>query len=115
MNNFLKNFIEQILDFNLENDYVFIKDDNLNYVFANKKFCEFFNLSLESLLGNSDTFFLLDPDHLKVCKDSDLLALNNNFSISNEAIEEKNYKVLKLKINLSKDQVGILCLAKSIF
>lgn len=112
MNEEIKFFIKNILDFDLDNDFIFIKDNNLNYVYANEKFCDFFKVSLKNLKGMNDQYLMIDNLSLKKCKESDLFTLNNNFFISDEIVFDQKYRVLKLKINLENHKPGILCLAK---
>lgn len=113
MNDKLKFFIKNLLNFDLDNDFIFIKDKNLNYIYANEKFCHLFNTTLSELLGKNDTFLMTEPETISKCKESDIFALNSNFFISNEIVSNIHYRVLKLKINLDNNNYGILCLARN--
>ena len=112
LNNNLKFFIKNILNLDLENDFIFIKDSNLNYIYANSKFCSLFNITIESIIGKNDDSFIKDPILCAGCQESDIYALQNNHFICFEEAFGKTFRVLKLKINLEKDTEGILCFAK---
>lgn len=112
MNENFKFFINNILDVDLENDIIFIKDSNFKYVYVNNKFCELFEIKPEEIIGKDDKDLLTESSSIAHCKESDLFTLKHNFFLTNETVYGKEYRVLKLKINLDKKTSGILCFAK---
>lgn len=112
MNDELKFFIKNILDFDLNHDFIFMKDDKLNYIYANEKFCNLFQVKLEELIGKNDYYLMKNYKYIEKCNYGDTFALNNNFFISDEIVFDQKYRVLKLKINVDHHKPGILCLAK---
>ena len=114
---YLKNniefFMRNILNLDLENDFIFIKDLKLKYIYANSKFCKLFQINLNVLIGKDDSYFIKDHLILKNCNESDSLALKNNFLISEEEVFGLNFKVLKLKINIDTNTFALLCFAKN--
>ena len=50
----LKNILKNILNLDLENDFIFFKDSNLKYIYINKRFCELFEIELKDIRGKSD-------------------------------------------------------------
>ncbi len=110
--NNVKCFIDGILSLDFSKDYIFIKDSNLKYLYANPNFCSLFNTSLNEIIGKDDSFIIKDLNTLKSCEKSDKYALKNNQIICIEEVFEKDFSVLKIKINLDQDKTGILCLAR---
>lgn len=111
-NSDFKNFLKNILNLNLENDFIFIKDSDLNYIYANSKFCELFNIEVEDLIGKNDHFLIKNKELLKTCQKSDREALKNNHVISIEKASGVIFNVLKLKVSIGNDCFGILGFAK---
>lgn len=105
-------FIKSILNIDIDNDIIFIKDSNFKYIYANVIFCDLFNVKLEDIIGKGDEVFIFDKEILRNCNNSDKAANDKYFIIHEEDVFDQNYKVLKLKINLGKNKEGILCFAK---
>lgn len=108
----LKSFLKNILNLNLENDFIFIKDSNLNYIYANSKFCELFNIEVEKLIGKNDCFLIKNKELLDTCQKSDMEALKNNHIISIEKVFGVSFNVLKLKVSIGNNRFGVLGFAK---
>lgn len=89
-----------------------IKDNNFKYIYVNNMFCNLFNISLNNVIGKRDSDFILDKNLLNTCNQSDIYTLENNFLVCTEKSFNKSFEVLKLKINLGNDKIGILCFAK---
>lgn len=113
MNTFeLKKIFKNVLNLDLEKDFIFIKNTDLRYIYANSKFCELFNIKLSELIGKNDSFIFKDKALIEICRTSDLEAFEKNHSISVEEIFNINFRVLKIKISLGNNKVGILGFAK---
>lgn len=106
------NSLAELLDINFERDIIFIKDADLKYIYANLKFGKLFNVKIEDIVLKTDNFFIKDKKVIEKCYESDLMALTKNFIIHEEKIDNRIYKVLKLKINLGENKFGILCFSK---
>lgn len=105
-------FIKSILNIDINNDIIFIKDSNFKYVYANIIFCNLFNIKLENIVGKRDETFIFDKEVLIKCNESDKFTYEKDFIIHEEKVFNHKYKVLKLKINLTEKTQGILCFAK---
>ena len=112
INEQFKFFIKNILNLDLEHDIIFMKDHNLKYVYANDRFCNIFGVTLDELIGKDDTYIMSSESFISKCRESDLLAIENNFYITSEIVDAITYKVLKLKIHLEANNFGLLCFAK---
>ena len=107
--------------FDLIDDYIFIKDINYKYIYANKKVCELFNSSLEEVIGKDDTYFfdLGISDDIKV---NDTIVIENEKTIENietniiiETGQTRYYKSIKQPIYDSQNKlVGLFGLSKDI-
>ncbi|MGL5277754.1 MAG: hypothetical protein ACRC8M_01555 [Cetobacterium sp.] len=108
----LKKFLKNILNLDFEGDFIFIKDSNFKYVFANSKFCELFKICPEDIAGKDDTFLTNDEKFLRTCHESDLAALKENHVICTERAFNTEFNVLKMKIATGPNNFGILGFAK---
>lgn len=106
-------FIKNVLNLDLNKDVIFIKNSNFEYIYANSKFCDLFNINLKNLIGKKDIDFISDKILLKTCEQSDLYVFENNYLICIESAFDKEFRVLKLKIDLGNNNIGILCFAKT--
>ncbi len=88
--NNIKFFIDTILSLHFDKDFLFIKDSNFKYLYANQNFCSLFNTSLNQILGKDDHFIIKELNTLKNCEKSDKLVLENNQIICIEEVFEKN-------------------------
>ncbi len=77
-NSELKNFNELRKTFiDADGSIVFLKDENLKYVFVNQALQEFLQRPSDEIVGKDD-FALLDPAYAQIFTDSDLNALAEN-------------------------------------
>lgn len=113
INEQFKFFIKNILNLDLDHDIIFMKDYNLKYVYANERFCNIFGVTLDELIGKDDSYIMSNEGIISKCRESDLSAIENNFFIANEVVDDITYKVLKLKIHLESNNFGLLCFAKT--
>lgn len=94
-------------------DYMFFKDESLNYVFANQSYLDFLGLSEENLIGLNDWDLvsrgILSEDLYYQCKNGDEESLSNGTYSGVEVFLGRSYRVLKQKVN-----DGVLCVAKDI-
>lgn len=94
-------------------DYMFFKDENLNYVIANQSYLDFVGLKENELIGLNDWDLvrkgILSEELYYQCKcgDNDTL-LHGSYS-GVEVFLGRSYQVLKQKVNQ-----GVLCVAKDI-
>lgn len=112
MDSNLKVFLKNILKLDLANDFIFLKDCNLKYLYANKKFCELFKLDLKDMVGKDDCFLFDDKIFVEVCRKSDLEALEKNYAIKKEITFGMKFDILKLKISIGNNKFGVLGFAK---
>ena len=112
MDNTFISCLEKIFNLNLNQDIIFIKDSKFNYIYANKPFLDLFNITLEDILGKNDSFFMNDYIAYSLCRESDLKALKEGYIMTSETIYCKTYEVLKFKININQNELGILSWAK---
>ncbi|WP_407536450.1 PAS domain-containing protein [Cetobacterium somerae] len=108
----LKNFLKNILNLDLENDFIFLKDSNLKYLYANKKFCELFKLELKDFIGKDDDFLFEDKELVETCKVSDLKALEENYAVKKEIAFGLEFDILKLKVSTGNNKFGVLGFAR---
>lgn len=104
--------LEKIFNLNLENDCIFIKDSNFNYVYANEALLSLFGTTLDLVLGKNDLCFVDEIEVCLRCEESDALALKQGFSSTIESVFDKKYEVLKFKVNLDNREVGVLSWVK---
>ena len=108
----LLNFLKNILDVDLNKDLIFIKNSNFEYIYVNSIFCQLFNLNTEEIIGKKDKDFFEDKNAVLICQQSDIKAIETSYLIHEEKAFNKNFRVLKIKINLGDKKEGLLCFAK---
>lgn len=109
----LKEFIKNILNYDLKNDFIFIKDSKFNYIYVNKSFTNIFKVEEENIIGKNDNFIkFLNISEKINCSYSDKMALKNYFFSSEEIINGNKYLILKINIKISSKNNGILGLIK---
>lgn len=112
LNENLSIFLKNILDIDFNHDFVFIKDNNFRYIYANNIFCNLFNLKPNEIYGKTNKDFTDNTLLLNSSHKSDLYTLKHNYSVRDEFALNKTFRVLKVKINLGNNSFGILCFAK---
>lgn len=108
----LLSFLRNVLDVDLDKDLIFIKNHNFEYTYVNSVFCNLFNLSIEEIIGKKDKDFFKDEDAIEICHLSDIKAYETNYLIHEEKAFNKEFRVLKIRINLGDKKDGLLCFAK---
>ena len=88
-------------------DIVFLKDENLKYIFVNKNFEKFNNIESSQIVGYDD-FHFLDADVANIYKKLDIEVLNKKTIIVDESESEgKVLKTTKFPVKLLNDYYGI--------
>lgn len=94
-------------------DYMFFKDESLNYVFANQSYLNFLGLTEEQLLGLNDwdlvTKRILTEDLYYQCRCGDEETLSKGSYSGIEVFLGRAYRILKQKVDH-----GVLCVAKDV-
>jgi len=97
------------------NAYVFTKDKQLRYTYANSKVCQLFNCPLEEIIGKTDeTFF--DLETVEKLHSNDRRVINNNehlefeeTNVIKETLEKRIYSCVKTPLHDSENNVIGLC------
>ncbi|MEG0068695.1 diguanylate cyclase [Cetobacterium sp.] len=93
-------------------DFIFYKDSELRYVYANKSFCDFIGIKKINLIGKKDSDFF--PEHMsKEWEKTDRYVLEKGSYIEEEKINDRYYKVSKEKIRIDKEDI-LACVVKDI-
>ncbi|MDD3034477.1 MAG: ATP-binding protein [Bacteroidales bacterium] len=88
-------------------DCMFVKDENLRYVFFNTALQEFFGTNPERIMNSTDSE-LMEPGHAKLCLSTDIRAREGmRMIIDDEYVGQKIYKVIKFPLNFGKDRIGV--------
>lgn len=94
-------------------DFMFFKDESLNYVFANQSYLNFLGLTEEQLLGLNDwdlvTKRILTEDLYYQCRCGDEETLSKGSYSGIEVFLGRAYRILKQKVDH-----GVLCVAKDV-
>jgi len=92
---------------NASHSLIQLKDENLNYIFVNKAFEEFYQKKEEEIIGKDD-FQLIDYDFACHGKSTDLSAIKKKSVIVNELKwGDKILKVTKFPVKLPNNQYGV--------
>lgn len=92
---------------NQNSDMMFMKDENLNYVVANQKYCTELNKSKEELVGMNDSQ-IFNPEMAKNYESYDKEVLKKMEIISFEEVyNDKVTETVKFPISLSKERIGV--------
>ena len=92
---------------NQNSDMMFMKDENLNYVVANQKYCTELNKSKEELAGMNDSQ-IFNPEMAKNYESYDKEVLKKMEIISFEEVyNDKVTETVKFPISLSKERIGV--------
>ncbi len=92
---------------NADDNMVYLKDENSNYVFANKTFQRFYNKSAEEIMGMDD-FSISDEEFAKRRRQTDREAIENN-AIMTDELERKGkiYSIIKFPVKLPNNKTGV--------
>jgi len=87
--------------------YIYLKDENLKYVFVNKNFAQSVGLSKESMIGN-DNSIMFEPKYAKEFSSTDLYALKQQKLIEGSAVIGKNhFKTIKFPVRMQNGSFGV--------
>lgn len=108
LNNVTKNFNElKQLYIDTSHDVVFLKDENLKYVFVNKNFEKFNNTESSHIIGYND-FDFLDVELAAQYRKNDMEVLDQKTTIIKEIKrEDKIFRTTKFPVKLLNEQYGI--------
>ena len=88
-------------------DMVFIKDENLRYIFADKQTAEFFEAEIGDVLGKTDQE-LADINKIAPCESSDILAIEQNNVVNvEEYLGDQIYDTTKFPVLLPNGKKGL--------
>ena len=88
-------------------DVVFLKDENLKYVFVNKNFENFNNTEVSKIIGHDD-FYLLDEELATLYHKNDMEVLDKKMTIVSELeTEDKILRTTKFPVKLLNEKYGI--------
>ena len=65
------------------NSLIYLKDENLKYIFVNKAVADFYNKKLEDIIGH-DAYELAENEYADISNETDLEVLERNTLIVNE-------------------------------
>ncbi|MBP7527623.1 MAG: PAS domain S-box protein [Syntrophorhabdaceae bacterium] len=93
--------------FDSTTDIVFLKDEKLHYVLANKVLLGFFGRKEQEVLGATD-FTLMPPEAASNWRRTDYEALEAaRVVVSKEKMGDKTYEVLKFPVEIARGKVGV--------
>ncbi len=93
--------------FDAIDEMIFIKDDELRYVFANHALLDFFKRKNSAFLGKKDSD-LMDASHAKACENSDKIALQEQKTVMHyETIGERIYQTRKFPFQFKNGKKGL--------
>jgi len=88
-------------------DLVFLKDDHLRYVIANRTLAQFFDLQETDIYGKTD-FDLLPPADARQCRASDEESREQNTIITTEEhVGQHIFETLKFPVSLGEGRTGV--------
>ncbi|PSJ47680.1 diguanylate cyclase [Zobellella endophytica] len=95
--------------------YIYIKDEELRYQYANRKVCELFGLSQAQIIGQRDTRFF-DADTCARLRQNDLRVLQQGERVAHEEVnylsdngEPRTYLTVKLPLRHPDGRIYALC------
>ncbi|HAN20878.1 MAG: hypothetical protein A2Y15_04650 [Clostridiales bacterium GWF2_36_10] len=108
INNLMKTFGDA------EDSLVYLKDENLKYVFINKAFESVYKIQSEKIIGHDDTVFLND-ERVEHQRQTDLDVLKNGKLIIEEAeLQGYIYKITKFPVKMLNGKFGVGAYLKDI-
>ncbi len=88
-------------------DFVYLKDENLNYMFVNEALREFIGLPCKEILGRNDAA-LLDAEFASVCTQTDMEALDQGRPVvSTTSWGGHHYRTTKFPVPLACGAIGV--------
>lgn len=99
--NIHKNFIDA------QNDIIYLKDQNLRYIFVNESFKLFFNIKEKDILHKTD-FMVSHSDMTRQLVQSDYDVLNhNNCFCEDFSYDNKVYRINKFPVQIKRNTYGV--------
>ncbi|RFZ77835.1 diguanylate cyclase [Lacrimispora amygdalina] len=93
--------------FDADTSYVFLKDENLKYVFVNKAMKEFMQLPYDAIIGHDD-FALVEREFAEICTGSDRDALEQcRLIISTTAWNNRFFRTTKFPVRMPNGVFGV--------
>jgi len=114
-NHDIKNHYEFYKTFmNVDNSVIYLKDENLKYIFVNKAFENFYNKESKEIIGHGD-FDLSDEEFAQRRRETDLAVIEKNTLVVDE-VEWKNriFAIKKFPVKLSNGNYGVGAYIKEI-
>lgn len=104
----IKNFNELIQTFiDASKDMVFLKDDELTYIFVNQVFKDFYKLDESEILGKKD-HDLIDKKLAQIYTDIDRKVLDKLITLETEIEQDKKvYRITKFPVKLLNEKYGV--------
>lgn len=88
-------------------DCMFVKDENLRYVFFNKAMQKFLGTKPDRIMNSTDSE-LIEPGHASLCTSTDTRAREEKrMIIDEEYVGKKIYKVIKFPLNFGNNRIGV--------
>lgn len=93
--------------FDADDSLIYLKDENLNYLFVNKAVEAFYQMPAEYIIGRND-FALSVEEFAQKRRQTDLAVLKTQALTIDEVVwEDKIYQAIKFPVNLPNGTVGI--------
>lgn len=90
-----------------ENNLIYLKDENLKYVFVNKAFEYFFEVDLKNIIGNRDSVLRKKEFVEKLMMDDQKVLSDNATVVSDYEINGRVYMSIKFPVNLKNGKIGV--------
>jgi len=88
-------------------DCMFVKDENLRYVFFNKAMQDFLEKPASEIMHKNDSE-LIEPGHASICLSTDNKAIEEGKMVtSDETVRKKIYKVIKFPLSFRNGNIGV--------
>lgn len=95
--------------------YIFLKDTDGNYLFANQSVCDLWSTSLDEIIGKGDDSFF-DPDATEIIRENDSRVLKHGETVRAEEMaslvdsdEVRIYRTTKIPLRDEEDAIYGLC------
>ncbi len=93
--------------FNANEDFIFLKDENLKYIIVNDSIASLFGIPKVKMIGKTDEE-LAPVELIKPCKSSDLKVLETHNTIRlEEKLGDKFYETTKFPVFLNDNKIGV--------
>lgn len=93
--------------FDADDSLIYLKDENLNYVFVNKALEAFYQMPAEKIIGGDD-FALSVEEFAQKRRQTDLAVLKTQALTIDEVVwEDKIYQAIKFPVSLPNGKIGV--------